>query len=394
MRRVLSARCSAERYVYRLAAVLTLIAGLGQASSGSASPRLDSARLHQGSDVGVWLTNSPSPLYYSKRSIRSAMERLQRAGFTRVIPNVWSRGTTFHRSRFAPIEPPLQRAGIDIDPICTLAAEGRKRGIKVMPWFEYGLMEPADSAVVQANPDWVLTRADGQRWMKLHGNHRMSWLNPAHPKVRQRFIGLVVETLKRCSMHGLQLDDHFAWPVEFGYDDVTRTLYRDQTGFNVPTDHSNRHWMNWRRKQLTGLLRDLRTRLKQEGLPVNISLSPGPFRQAYNLWLQDWELWAMGGLIDELVVQNYAYSIQGFARDLDQPALRKAREWGVPTQIGILAGFGKRTTSMNDLNSKIKLARTRNHGVIFFYWEGICGRHRHSFNDDQCWADWRRLTSN
>ena len=102
----------------------------------------------------------------------------------------------------------------------------------------------------------------------------------------------------------------------------------------------------------------------------------------------------MGGLIDELVVQNYAYSIQGFARDLDQPALRKAREWGVPTQIGILAGFGKRTTSMNDLNSKIKLARTRNHGVIFFYWEGICGRHRHSFNDDQCWADWRRLTSN
>ncbi|MGB1775419.1 MAG: glycoside hydrolase family 10 protein [Synechococcus sp.] len=369
------------------------MASLGQARPTAASPRLDRVLLNQRSDVGVWLTNSPSRLYYSRRSISSAMERLERAGFTRVIPNVWSRGTTFHHSQFAPTEPPLERVGVDLDPICTLAAEGRKRRIQVMPWFEYGLMEPADSAVLDANPDWVLARADGQRWMELHGNHRMSWLNPAHPEVRQRFIGLVVETLQRCPLHGLQLDDHFAWPVEFGYDDATRALYREQTGLEVPLDHSNRHWMRWRRQQLTGLLRELRQRLKQEGLPVTISLSPGPFRQAYNLWLQDWELWAMGGLIDELVVQNYAYSVQGFARDLDQPALRKARDWGVPTQIGILAGFGRRTTSMADLRSKIQLARSRNHGVIFFYWEGLCGRHRPPTNNNQCWANWQTLIS-
>ncbi len=50
----------------------------------------------------------------------------------------------------------------------------------------------------------------------MHGRHRMSWLNPAHPEVRERFIRLVVELLQRCSLDGLQLDDHFAWPVEFG----------------------------------------------------------------------------------------------------------------------------------------------------------------------------------
>jgi uncharacterized lipoprotein YddW (UPF0748 family) len=77
--------------------------------------------------MGVWLTNSPSPLYYDRRRMAVAMDELQRAGFTRVIPNVWSRGTTFHRSRFAPVEPPLAKVGLGIDPICTLAAEGRKR---------------------------------------------------------------------------------------------------------------------------------------------------------------------------------------------------------------------------------------------------------------------------
>lgn len=345
----------------------------------AATPALAQSRLERllkpRLPMGVWLTNSPSKLYYDKKRIGRAMEQLKQAGFTRVVPNVWSRGTTFHESRFAPVEPPLKKAGVNLDPICTIAEEGRKHGIKVMPWFEYGLMEPADSEVVKRHPEWVLTKANGQSWMLMHGSHRMAWLNPAHPDVRKRFIGLVLETLQRCPMHGLQLDDHFAWPVEFGYDRFTASLYEQQTGTPPPRDHTNRTWMTWRRKQLTSLLRELRTALADKDLPTRISLSPGPFRQAYNLWLQDWELWAMGELIDELVVQNYAYSVKGFARDLDQPALRKAREWRIPTQIGILAGFGKRTTPMNALKDKVRLSRQRGHGVIFFYWEGLWGKH-------------------
>ena len=360
-----------------------------------ASPALAESRLERllqpRSTMGVWLTNSPSKLYYDRERIIAALEQLQQAGFNRVVPNVWSRGTTFHRSRFAPLEPSLEKVGVDVDPICTLAEEGRKRGIKVMPWFEYGLMEPADAAVVREHPEWVLARADGQRWMAMHGDHRMAWLNPAHPQVRERFIGLVVETLKRCRMDGLQLDDHFAWPVEFGYDAYTVALYRQQTGSVPPRDHTNRMWMSWRRRQLTALLRDLRDRLEQEGLSTKISLSPGPFRQAYNLWLQDWELWALGALIDELVVQNYAYSVNGFARDLDQPALRKARDWRLPTHIGILAGFGKRTTSTGDLEQKVRLARARDYGVIFFYWEGLWGRHVPETQRQQRFQSFRQL---
>ena len=321
------------------------------------------------------------------------MEQLQAAGFNRVLPNVWSRGTTFHRSAYAPVEAPLTKVGLTVDPICTLVEEGRQRGIQVMPWFEYGLMEPADSEVVRNHPEWVLARADGQRWMLLHGRHRMAWLNPAHPAVRERFIGLVVETLRRCPMQGLQLDDHFAWPVQFGYDPFTVDLYRQTTGGAPPQDHTNHHWMSWRRRQLTGLLRELRLRLKQEGLSARISLSPGPFRQAYNLWLQDWKLWAFGELIDELVVQNYAYSVEGFQQDLDQPALRKAREWRMPIQIGILAGFGKRTTPMQDLREKVRLARDRGFGVIFFYWEGLWGSHVPEQQRLQRFRDFQELGS-
>jgi uncharacterized lipoprotein YddW (UPF0748 family) len=326
------------------------------------------------STLGVWITNSPSPVYYSQERIQNAVKQLKEAGFNAIYPNVWSRGTTFHTSRFAPLEPSLAKAGVSIDPICSFSLEARKQGMRVIPWFEYGLMEPADSEAVQNNSDWVLAKADGNPVVKMHGKE-MVWLNPAHPEVRERFIGLVVEVLKRCPVHGIQLDDHFAWPVELGYDPYTVALYQQETGVEPPLDHTNRPWMTWRRRQLTGLLRELRQRLKQEGLPRRISLSPGPFRFAYNHWLQDWELWAVGELIDDLVVQNYAYSLKGFAKDLDQPALRKARQWGMPIQIGILAGFGKRTTTIPDLTEKMRLSRERGYGIIFFYWEGLWGAH-------------------
>ena len=75
--------------------------------------------------LGVWLTNSPSPLYYDRTTLLKAMDELQQAGFTALYPNVWSRGTTFHRSRFAPVEPALRKAGLNLDPICTISKEGR-----------------------------------------------------------------------------------------------------------------------------------------------------------------------------------------------------------------------------------------------------------------------------
>jgi uncharacterized lipoprotein YddW (UPF0748 family) len=251
----------------------------------------------------------------------------------------------------------------------------------VIPWFEYGLMEPADAAVVRQNPEWVLQRRDGSSEMAMHGKP-MVWLNPAHPGVRERFLGLITEIVQRCSVDGIQLDDHFAWPVELGYDPFSRALFRKDTGREPPDNHTDRAWMRWRRQQLTGLLRELRGRLKTLDAPAGsvpkrtiISLSPGPFRFAYNHWLQDWELWALGELIDDLVVQNYAYSVKGFEKDLNQPALVKARSWGMPVEIGILAGFGGRTPDMATLAQKTQLATSRGHGVIYFYWEGLWGLH-------------------
>jgi uncharacterized lipoprotein YddW (UPF0748 family) len=324
----------------------------------------------------VWLTNSPSPLYYDAGRIGRAVDELAEAGFNTLYPNVWSRGTTFHASRWAPMEPALRQSNAGLDPICRLTQAAHRRGMQVIPWFEYGLMEPADAEVVQQHPDWVLQKLDGSSTIPMHGRTDRVWLNPAHPGVRQRFIGLISEIVQRCGVDGIQLDDHFAWPVELGYDAYSRELYAKDTGLQPPDNSTDRAWMTWRRHRLSDLLGELRDSLKQIGQGrVYVSLSPGPFRFAYNNWLQDWEIWALGGQIEELVVQNYAYSLPGFAKDLDQPALLKARTWGIPVEIGILAGFGGRTSSLPMLRDQVQLVTARGMGVIFFYWEGLWGQY-------------------
>ena len=80
--------------------------------------------------IGVWLTNSPSPLYYSKQRINEAVEELSAAGFNTLYPNVWSRGTTFHRSRWAPMEPALLQSAPKLDPICRFTEAAHRRGLR------------------------------------------------------------------------------------------------------------------------------------------------------------------------------------------------------------------------------------------------------------------------
>ena len=118
---------------------LHVVAGLTGAGSRSQAAEQPQRR------VGVWLTNSPSPLYYDPARIDAAVEALAATGFNTLYPNVWSRGATFHRSRWAPLEPTLAEVNGEFDPICHLTRAARARGMQVVPWFEYGLMEPGDA---------------------------------------------------------------------------------------------------------------------------------------------------------------------------------------------------------------------------------------------------------
>ena len=154
----------------------------------------------------------PQQALLLQQRLEQAVEQLEEAGFNTLYPNVWSRGPR-SIAPLAPMEPQLAATSPDLDPICKLSASAQARGMQVIPWFEYGLMEPADAEVVQRNPDWVLKRHDGSFLYAMHGadlkrsplKDLRVWLNPAHPGVQTRFISLISEILSRCPLDGIQL---------------------------------------------------------------------------------------------------------------------------------------------------------------------------------------------
>jgi uncharacterized lipoprotein YddW (UPF0748 family) len=109
--------------------------------------------------------------------------------------------------------------------------QGHQKGMRVIPWFEFGLMAPADSELAKRHPDWLTNRRDGSKIKKDDPNnpiHDRVLLNPFKPEVQQFIKDLVVEVVSNYDVDGIQLDDHFGLPSDFGYDDFTVQLYKKE----------------------------------------------------------------------------------------------------------------------------------------------------------------------
>ena len=95
--------------------------------------------------------------------------------------------------------------------------------------------------------------------------------------------------------------------------------------------------MRWRAAKLTLFMTDLVKTVKLVNPDIFISLSPNSHPFSYQNYLQDWKTWVKRGLIDELVLQVYRNDLDSFNRELNQSAVKLARQ-KIPVSIGILSG--------------------------------------------------------
>ncbi|MBD1914037.1 MULTISPECIES: glycoside hydrolase family 10 protein [unclassified Leptolyngbya] len=327
---------------------------------------------------GVWLTNIDSSVMFSRRNLRNGMQRLARLHFNTVYPTVWNWGYTLYPSPLA--EQVIGRAQLPDrslrrrDVLEEAVENGHDMGLAVVPWFEFGLMAPADSELVIRHPDWVTQRRDGSKVI-MEGIYPRVWLNPFHPEVQQFLLGLIGEIVTRYDVDGLQLDDHFGLPAELGYDPYTVNLYRQQhNGRTPPANSQDPEWMRWRANQITSLMQRTFTTIKRVKPNAIVALSPNSQDFSYNHYLQDWSSWERAGYIEELILQVYRDNLTGFTQELNHPAVQQARSH-IPVAVGVLAGLRNRLTDQNLLQQQIQAIRDRQYaGVSFFFYETLNGR--------------------
>ncbi len=325
---------------------------------------------------GVWLTNIDSDVLFSTENTTNAIATLAELNFNTLYPTVWNWGYTLYPSAVA-----QQVTGIELDPteglqgrdvLQEIIDQGHQKGMAVIPWFEFGFMAPADSELAQLHPEWLTQRADGST-MWLEGNlHERVWLNPLHPEVQKFITDLIVEIVSNYDVDGIQLDDHFGYPSELGYDDYTVALYRQEhSGKSPPRNAKDPEWINWRADKITDYMEKLFHAIKKANPQAIVSLSPNPQGFSLRSFLLDWQTWERKGLIEELIVQVYRNNNYSFINEITQPEIIAAKEH-IPVSIGILSGLKGRNVLFGRIRQQVAITRKRNFaGVSFFFYESL-----------------------
>jgi uncharacterized lipoprotein YddW (UPF0748 family) len=337
---------------------------------------------------GVWLTNVDSDVMFSRTGIQQAFNQLAQLKFNTVYPAVWNWGYTQYPSTIA-----QQTYGLTVDPrsvglqhrdaLAEMVEIGHRRGLAIAPWFEFGFMTTAESEMASRHPSWITQRRDGsQIWQE--GIYQRKWLNPFQPEVQQFIQDLVLEIVTQYDIDGIQFDDHFGLPSEFGYDAYTVQLYRQEhRGKLPPSNAQDPEWIKWRSDKITAFMRQLFRAIKDQKEEVVVSLSPNRYDFALNHHLQDWLSWEREGLVEELVLQVYTSSVEGLVNELARPEVQEVRSH-IPTGVGILTGLKDRPVAIRQVQEQVEAVRRQGFaGVSFFFYETMWNLSNESVSDRQ-----------
>lgn len=353
---------------------------------------------------GVWMTINDSDVWMNRDRMHQAVDELARSNFNTIYPVVWNSGYVMYPSPFAQkagIQPFIPLGKQKQDTLAELIAYAHQRGLRVIPWMEFGFMTPPTSELAMLHPNWLTQRKDGTQ-IDAESVGEVVWLNPFRPEVQQFFSELVAEVTSRYDVDGIQFDDHTSLPNKFGYDPYTLDLYakdvekakeaqkvRDVQGAKkrvkkkatelketkeietpMSTDPKVSEWVKWRANKLTSYIVQLQQTVKAIRPKAIFSVAPNPYDTAYLGSLQDWLAWVRKGIVDELLVQVYRTDFNSFIAQVNRPELQEAKK-KISTGIGVLAGLRNRQISIAQIQSQTKYVRSQGLGVTFFYFESL-----------------------
>jgi uncharacterized lipoprotein YddW (UPF0748 family) len=326
----------------------------------------------------VWLTNVDSQVLGSRANLVAGLNRLHQLGFNTIYPCVWQRGFTLYPSPIAQdwtgeaVLPNSAFVGRDL--LAEIIDIATPLQLRVIPWFEYGLMVPPQSTIASQFPELIAIdrRGSQQRIISASGKPDPNlWLNPCLPQVQDLMVDLITDLVRRYPVAGIQLDDHFGWPKELGFDRLTQDLFRQQRGKIAPADRADPIWSDWGCSVMTALLDRIARSVKSTRHNCIISVSPNPLDFSRRNYLADWQTWHQRGIIDELVLQVYRDNLFAFNTELNKPEVTAIRQQ-IPTAIGILTGLKGKSIDERLIKQQIQATIDRGFaGVGYFFYQTV-----------------------
>ncbi len=295
---------------------------------------------------GIWVSVfSGKKVLYSEQGVRNLITQCNKAKINEIYLQIFQSGNAYYDSKITDKTKYDQMvASAGLDTLDLLLREAGQSNIKVFAWVNIlGLGKNEKADILNKYGNSILTRDQYQRPSKISASTEldkyylredMIFLEPGDSRVETYMLTIINEIINRYPLFsGIHLDYmRYPSPVPFvpgsrfnkfgltyGYGAMNVERFRDKTGINTLDTLNNEDeylaWDNWKRQQVTDLVRKISTlvKVKSAGLVVSCAVIPVTER-AYSNAFQDWSAWLEEGIIDYAVLMAYTKDNQ-FAKE-------------------------------------------------------------------------------
>lgn len=343
---------------------------------------------------GVWVSVfSAKKVLYAKDGVDNLIAQCKKAKINEIYLQVFQSGSAYYDSRIidkSKYDQMVKAAGMDT--LDLLLREAQENNIKVFAWINVLSLGKNDQAdILKKFGSSVLTRDQYLRLSKPESNTELDkyylredqiFLEPGDPRIEEYILTIINEIINRYPLiSGVHLDYlRYPSPVPFvpgsrfknfgltyGYGAKSIERFRDKTGLNVLETLNNEDeylaWDNWKRQQVTDLLRKISSLVKVKSADLLVSCAVIPLTErAYSNAFQDWSAWLEDGLIDYAVLMDYTKDNQ-FAKEVVKSALGHRGKGKIYIGIGV---FLMKNSPDLFFNQYKMITDLKPDGVVFF----------------------------
>ncbi len=226
-----------------------------------------------------------------------------------IILEVRKRGDAYYVSTLEP-------AGVNMTPaagydcLADVIAKAHAAGLEVHAWvvvyrvwtFQTPPATTTPNHVFNTHPEWFNLTDTGAKFDA--GNN--SFLDPGNPGVEDFNTNVFMEIVRNYDIDGLCLD-YIRYPgTTWGYNATSVARYNAEYGLSGNPSASNTQWSNWRRDQITNMVK--RVYLEAKAIKPNIKVGAAVWKTSPtgdSGYFQNWGLWMQNHWMDYACPMNY-----------------------------------------------------------------------------------------
>lgn len=269
----------------------------------------------------VWVTRWD---YKTKDDVIDIIKNAADSNFNMVLFQVRGNANAFYPSNYEPWAEELGGSDPGFDPLAVAIAEAHKRDVElhayvnVYPAWKGTDLPLAPTQIFNLHPEWICMGKSGRR---IGLNEHYVYLSPGIPEAKDHIYNVFMDIVSRYAIDGLHLDyvryperDLNGFVDEYSYD--AQSLERFRKRYLKSPEEAPEEWANWRREQVTDLVRRVFFGMKRIRPNAKLSASVwGDYQDGHDNYYQESQEWLKEGTIDFVTPMIYTTDTVKFVHD-------------------------------------------------------------------------------